>query len=136
MSIATHDVTSRKPSMAGYVDPWWEEVDKAAELLTSFLGNVASRARRHGEYVPLPGSTVTRRTPASLRHIDELIRFNRWYTGADKDMIGGLFQGRLNCLVNPSLVVAVARACHAILGEEFALDDAQPLILASQRIQC
>lgn len=121
--------------MADYRDQWWGEVDNAANLLASLLGSFASRAQRDGTYTPVPGSTATRREPGSLRHIEEIIRANRWYTGADKDVIGGLFRGRTSYLTNPSLVIAVARACHAIVGEDFTVDDAQQLILASQRIQ-
>ncbi|GAB3433180.1 hypothetical protein [Actinophytocola sediminis] len=120
--------------MADDVDQWWVEVQEARQLLTSFLGGLAARARSHGAYTPLPGSTVTRRRPGSLRHLDEVIRRNRWYFGADKDMIGALLGGKLVYLTNPTLVLAVARACCAITGDELTIDDTHALIAASQRI--
>ncbi|MGH3917300.1 MAG: hypothetical protein ACRDTC_28400 [Pseudonocardiaceae bacterium] len=122
-------------AVVDFVDKWWVEVEEASQLLTSFLGAMAARASSDGTYTPLPGSVVTRRRPGSLRHIDEVIRLNRWYTGADKDMIGGLFAGKLVYLTNPSLVVAVARACHVITGEELTVDDTHALVAASHRIQ-
>ncbi|SDX58965.1 hypothetical protein SAMN05421504_103190 [Amycolatopsis xylanica] len=121
--------------MAGYREPWWAEVDKAAKLMSSYLGTIATRVRQEGTYTPVRGSAVKRRQPGSLRHIDEVIRANGWYYGIDKDLIGGVFTGKTECLTNTPLVVAVARACHEILGEELTLDATVPLLAASQRIQ-
>lgn len=118
--------------------PWWRDVDEAAHLVSSLVGAAVGRAAREGAYAPPPGAPEPRRrrTPASLRHLAEVIRAHRLAPGVsvDKDMVAAVLTGDHRQVSDPATVVAVARAAHLIAGTRFDDDDARRLTVACERV--
>ncbi|OJF10129.1 hypothetical protein BG844_33810 [Couchioplanes caeruleus subsp. caeruleus] len=77
-----------------------------------------------------------RRSPASLRHIAEVIRTHRLAPGAtvDKDAVAQVLAGDHRIVVDPIPVIAVMHACRRIAGRPFEVADAAQIAAASARI--
>jgi len=118
--------------------PWWQQVDEAAQLITSAVNAAAARAGRDGVYAPPPGSPSPRRRrrAASLRHLAEVIRAHRMAPGVavDKDIVARVLGGDLRHLSDPVAVLAVTRASHHIAGVPFGEEDARRLIVAVEHL--
>ncbi|MFI6978419.1 hypothetical protein ACIBSV_07450 [Embleya sp. NPDC050154] len=102
----------------------------AEQHVARLLREAQNRAVAHGA-VPEPrkGSAKPRR-PGSLRHIAAVVIELRLYDlavsptdGPDHNPIDQALKGRPGRVANVDLVLAVARACHHIAGQEFG--DAQ-----------
>lgn len=118
-------------------------LDAAAEAeqhVARLLREAQARAVEHGA-VPEPrkGSAKPRR-PGSLRHIAAVITELRLYElavsqpdGPDHNPIDQALKGKPSRVANVDLVLAIARACHHIAGQEFGDADARTYTEAVQR---
>lgn len=124
--------------MPSQLRPERSEAYRAARLLASALEAAASQANRDGQYIPPSGvGPVRRRRKAgSLRHLAEVIRGQRLSPGiaVDKDIVAAVLDGDLKYITNPTLVLAVARACHIIAGRPLSDADARRLVVACARV--
>lgn len=114
--------------------------EDAEQHVARLLRDAQSRAVEHGA-VPEPrkGSAKPRR-PGSLRHIAAVITELRLYDlgvsptdGPDHNPIDQALKGRPGRVANVDLVLAVARACHHIAGQEFGEAEARTYTEAAQR---
>lgn len=113
---------------------------EAEQHVARLLREAQRRAVEHGA-VPQPrkGSAKPRR-PGSLRHIAAVITELRLYDlavsptdGPDHNPIDQALKGRPGRVANVDLVLAVARACHHIAGQEFGEAEARTYTEAAQR---
>ncbi|MEV6350902.1 hypothetical protein [Actinoplanes sp. NPDC051851] len=120
------------------LEPWWQEVRRAAQRLASAVGAAASRAGRDGIYGAPPGSPPPRRRrqAGSLRHLAEVIRAERLAPGLaiDKDIVARVLAGDLRYITDPTAVVAVVKAAHLIARTPFTDEDARRLTVASAHV--
>lgn len=113
---------------------------EAEQHVARLLREAQNRAVAHGA-VPEPrkGSAKPRR-PGSLRHIAAVVIELRLYDlavsptdGPDHNPIDQALKGRPGRVANVDLVLAVARACHHIAGQEFGAAEARTYTAAARR---
>ncbi|MGW1990366.1 hypothetical protein [Embleya sp. NPDC001921] len=112
---------------------------RAEQHVARLLREAQNRAVAHGA-VPEPrkGSVKPRR-PGSLRHIAAVVIELRLYDlavsptdGPDHNPIDQALKGRPGRVANVDLVLAVARACHHIAGQEFGDAEARTYTAAAR----